>query len=140
MEESKDFARDLGRYLTWLLRSRKRFMGEHLREHGLSGAMYMILLHIDRRPGCTQDDLANHMYLDKSNVARRVKQLEELSCVCRETDPADRRENHLYLTPQGKELVPVIREYLSQWGESVTADLSEEERDTLLELLRKMAK
>ena len=71
-ELSKDFTRELGRAVTCLHRSRSKFMGERLREHGFSGAMYMILLHVDRHPGASQDSIANHMYIDKCNVARRT--------------------------------------------------------------------
>ena len=112
-ELSKDFTRELGRAVTCLHRSRSKFMGERLREHGFSGAMYMILLHVDRHPGASQDSIANHMYIDKCNVARRTKKLEELGYIRRETDQADRRQNNLYLTEKGRELVPVIKTYLS---------------------------
>ena len=137
-ELSKDFTRELGRAVTCLHRSRSKFMGERLREHGFSGAMYMILLHVDRHPGASQDSIANHMYIDKCNVARRTKKLEELGYIRRETDQADRRQNNLYLTDKGRELVPVIKTYLSQWGQGMTESLSEKEKDTLITLLTKM--
>ena len=137
-ELSKDFTRELGRAVTCLHRSRSKFMGERLREHGFSGAMYMILLHVDRHPGASQDSIANHMYIDKCNVARRTKKLEELGYIRRETDQADRRQNNLYLTDKGRELVPVIRSYLAQWGRTITEDLTSQECATLLELLTKM--
>lgn len=137
-ELSRDFTRELGRAVTCLHRSRSKFMGERLREHGFSGAMYMILLHVDRHPGASQDSIANHMYIDKCNVARRTKKLEELGYIRRETDQADRRQNNLYLTEKGRELVPVIKTYLSQWGQGMTESLSEKEKDTLITLLTKM--
>ena len=137
-ELSKDFTRELGRAVTCLHRSRSKFMGERLREHGFSGAMYMILLHVDRHPGASQDSIANHMYIDKCNVARRTKKLEELGYIRRETDQADRRQNNLYQTDKGRELVPVIKTYLSQWGQGMTESLSEKEKDTLITLLTKM--
>lgn len=137
-ERPRNFARELGRSITCLYRSRSKFLGERLREYGFSGAMYMMVLYVDRHPGATQDSIATHMYIDKSNVARRIKQLEELGYVRRETDLSDRRQNNLYLTDRGKELVPLIRSYLSQWGQEITADLTREERDTLLALLAKM--
>ena len=137
-ELSKDFTRELGRAVTCLHRSRSKFMGERLREHGFSGAMYMILLHVDLHPGASQDSIANHMYIDKCNVARRTKKLEELGYIRRETDQADRRQNNLYLTDKGRELVPVIKTYLSQWGQGMTESLSEKEKDTLITLLTKM--
>lgn len=136
--ETREFARELGKSLTFLLRDRKIFMGERLSRYGFSGPMYSMLLHVDRHPGATQDSIANHMYIDKSTVARRIKQMEELGYIRRETDLADRRQNNLYLTDSGKALVPTIRSYLSQWGQSVASDLTEEEQNTLLSLLSKI--
>ena len=137
-ERSSHFTRELGRAVTFLSRSRKRFMNERLRDYCFSGAMYMILLHIERHPGTTQDSIANHMFIDKCNVARRTKKLETLGYLYRETNQNDRRENHLYLTDKGRELVPTIREYLGQWGRSITADLTDTECAELLALLTKM--
>lgn len=137
-EHSGEYTRELGRSLTCLYRSRNKFMGEHLRDYGFSGAMYMILLHVDRHPGASQDSIATHMYIDKCNVARRTKKLEELGYLYRETDQADRRQNNLYLTGRGRELVPVVKTYLAQWGEHITADLDNSEKDTLIALLTRM--
>ena len=103
------FTRELGRAVTFLHRSRSRFMSERLRDYGFSGAMYLILLHIERHPGTTQDSIANHMFIDKCNVARRTKKLETLGYLYRETNQNDRRQNNLFLTEKGRELVPVIR-------------------------------
>lgn len=132
------FTRELGRALTCLFRGRRRFMDEKLREHEFTGNMYMILLHVDRHPGTSQDSIAAHMYLDKCSVARRAKRLEELGCIRRETDQLDRRQNKLYLTEKGRALAPVIREYLGQWGGQATAALTPEEKEELIRLLLKM--
>jgi DNA-binding MarR family transcriptional regulator/GNAT superfamily N-acetyltransferase len=137
-QEPGRFSRELGRALTFLFRGRKKFMGESLKEYDFTGAMHMILLHVDRHPGASQDSIANHMYLDKCTVARRTKRLEELGCLYRETDPLDRRQNKLYLTEKGRELAPVIRDYLAQWGNQTAASLTPEEKQELLRLLAKM--
>lgn len=136
--ERGQFSRELGRALTFLYRGRRKFMGESLKEYDFAGAMYMILLHVDRHPGASQDSIASHMYLDKCNVARRTKKLEDLGYLYRETDQSDRRQNNLYLTEKGKALAPVIRGCLGSWGDQVSAGLTEEEKQTLLTLLTKM--
>ena len=136
--DSRFFIREFGRTLTFLYRSRAKFMGERLRDYGFSGAMYMILLHVDRHPGASQDSIANHMFIDKCNVARRTKKLEALGYLYRETNQNDRRQNNLYLTEKGRELVPIIRSYMGQWGREITAGLTDEERTTLIGLLTKM--
>lgn len=135
--DKTQFERDFGRALIFLDSNRRKFMNDRLREYGLCGAMYMILLHVGRFPGTTQDAIVCRMRYDKSNVARRVKQLEELAYLRRETDPNDRRQNNLFLTPQGEQLVPVIEAALSAWAQGAVSSLSEEERESLHSLLTK---
>ena len=137
-ETELTFTREFGRTLTFLYRSRAKYMGERLRDYGFAGAMFMILLHVDRHPGVSQDRIANHLYIDKCNVARRTKKLEALGYLYRETNQNDRRQNNLYLTEKGRELVPIIRSYMGQWGREITAGLTDEERATLIGLLTKM--
>ncbi len=137
-EDHRDFSRELGRALTYLYRSRRKFMGERLREYGFTGIMYMILLHLEHHPGASQDSIAQHMYLDKCNVARRTKKMEELGYIRRETDQNDRRQNNIYLTEQGEALLPTIRSYLSQWGDGVSQALTAKEKATLLSLITRM--
>ena len=69
--------------------------------------------------------------------ANMKAKLEALGYLRRETDRADRRQNNLYLTDEGKALAPEIRGYLGQWGKEITAGLQEEEKATLLALLTK---
>ena len=66
------------------------------------------------------------------------KLLESLGYLYRETDQNDRRQNNLYLTDKGRELVPVIRAYMAQWGRTITAGLTDQERSTLIALLTKV--
>lgn len=133
-----EFPRQLSRSITFLHRQRQKYMGERLKQYGFVGAMHMILLHIARHPGTTQDAIVSHMYIDKCNVARRTKRLEELGYIRRETGKVDRRQNNLYLTEEGEKLIPVIRGYLREWAKTITRDLSDEEHLLLLGLLDRM--
>lgn len=133
-----EFPHKLSRSITYLQRQRKKFMNERLKPYGFVGAMHMILLHIGRHPGTTQDAIVSHMYIDKCNVARRTKKLEELGYIRRETGKLDRRENNLYLTEEGEKLVPVIRGYLREWATSITRDLTDEEHILLIHLLDRL--
>ena len=137
-ERLVDFPRQLSRSLTYLQRQRKKFMSERLKPYGFVGTMHMILLHIGRHPGTTQDAIVSHMYVDKCNVARRTKKLEELGYIRRETGKQDRRENNLYLTEAGQEMVPIILGYLREWATSITRGLTDEEHILLIDLLDRL--
>lgn len=143
MEHSLDhdpaeYPRVLGRTITYLHRQKIKFMNDHLKEYELFGAMHMIINYVGRHPGTSQDAIVSNMNIDKCTVARRTKRLEELGYLYRETDAIDRRQNNLYLTDKGEEILPSIRKYLMQWSEVVSQKLAPEERDTLISLLEKI--
>jgi len=138
-KQNAEFSRQLSRLVVHLNRMRKRFMGEHLRCYGLGGSMYMFLTALDHNPGASQDFLVNHFYLDKGNVARSAKKLEELGYIRREVDSNDRRQYNLYLTEKGEQILPVIRGYIVEWSGYLTENMTEEECRNALALLTKMA-
>jgi DNA-binding MarR family transcriptional regulator len=133
-----EFSKNLGRALAQLNRLRKRFMNERLREFGLSGPLYMFLITLDKKPGASQDYLVEKFYMDKGNVARGAKRLADLGYILRRTDPADKRQNNLYLTEKGRELLPTIYSLLMEWSKIMTGNFSDSERDTAIELLERM--
>lgn len=133
-----DFSKDFGRQITHLNRLRKRFMSEKLKEFGLGGSMYMYIVSLDRNPGASQDFLVARFFMDKGNVARSAKRLEELGYIRREIDPDDRRQYKLFLTDSGQKLVPIIRTHLAQWSEFLSDGFSDEERSTATDLLERM--
>lgn len=133
-----EFSRDLGRAITHINRIRKRYMAGRLAEYGLGGALYMYMLAIGGNEGASQDFLVCRFCADKGNVARAVKKLEDMGYLRREADPEDRRQNRLFLTERGKELMPIIGGYLAEWGDLLTKDMDEEELKAAHEMFRKL--
>lgn len=133
-----EFSRDLGRAITHINRIRKRYMAGRLAEYGLGGALYMYMLAIGNNEGASQDFLVNRFCADKGNVARAVKKLEDMGYLRREADPDDRRQNRLFLTDRGEELMPIIGGYLDEWGDLLTKDMDEGEMKAAHEMFRKL--
>jgi DNA-binding MarR family transcriptional regulator len=137
-EQHTEFSHKLSRAISRLNRMRKRFMNEHLKEYGISGSQYMFIIALNKNPGSSQDYLAEHYYKDKGLVARSTKRLEELGYITRETDPNDKRQNNLYLTEKGKELVPHIYSLMNQWAGSAVEGLTADECNNTLKILESM--
>jgi DNA-binding MarR family transcriptional regulator len=137
-DRSAEFSRNLGRTISRLNRLRKRFMNDHLRQYELSGSHYMFLITLNKRPGSSQDYLVERYYMDKGNVARGTKRLVELGYIRRETDPNDKRQNNLYLTEKGKEIVPYIYQLLHEWSQIMSENLTIDECYKALDLLDRM--
>ncbi len=136
--ENQEFARNIVRYISRLERQRKRYLDKNLYDHKLYGSMFMVILFLNRNPGAIQDDLCEFLGIDKSGIARKCRRLEDLGYIRREQSKEDRRQNMLYLTDKGNELLPIIRELLSNWREKVTAGMNESDQKELLRLLELM--
>ena len=106
---------------------------------GLKSIHASYLTEICANPGISQDNLARLIFINKSNVARQVAVLEEEGFIRREPSAADKRVMELYPTEKTLEMLPQITQVLVKWEECITHDLSEEEKDLLTALLRKMS-
>ncbi|MCR2815221.1 MarR family winged helix-turn-helix transcriptional regulator [Microbacterium jiangjiandongii] len=68
---------------------------------GMLPGAYKVFTSIVRCEPVTQAALAEQLALDKGQLSRTVRELEELGLVTRTPDPADRRSSRLSATPEG---------------------------------------
>ncbi len=76
---------------------------------GMLPAAYKIFTTIVRRESVTQTALAEHLLLDKGQLSRTVRELEELGLIVRAPDPTDRRSSLLSPTPFGLQRLAFAR-------------------------------
>ena len=86
----------------------------------------------------TQEQLAKRVYVNKSNAARQVAVLEEAGFVRRSLSDEDKRAMLVYPTEKAYEAWPQIRQIFRDWEALVAQDLTEEQRQLLIEMLAKM--
>jgi DNA-binding MarR family transcriptional regulator len=110
-----------------------------LAEHGLKARSFSVLVLAsgDARP--SQRDLAEFLRLDPSQVVSLVDDLQSRGLVERQPDPSDRRANVVVATDAGRTLAAAARDAARVAEERVHAQLSEEERELLTGLLRRLA-
>ena len=82
-----------------------------------------------------QQDLADALSLDPSNVVGLLNELEERQLITRRRDPADRRRHIVELSALGQEELGRAYARLSSVEDDLLSALSAEERDTLYNLL-----
>ena len=116
-----------------------QYRSDNLAQFGLKSIHASYLTEICANPGISQDRLAKLIFINKSNVARQVAVLEEDGFVRRVPSAADKRVMELYPTEKTLEIMPRINEILLCWENCITHDLSEEEKELLTALLRKMS-
>lgn len=63
-----------------------------------------IMVNLVRSPGISQQDLANKLFVGRSNMTMLLPQMEKRGLVERRPDPADKRALRLFLTEKGRVL------------------------------------
>lgn len=109
-----------------------------LGETGLAGNHTPCLLALYRNPGISQEELARQVHNNKSTITRQLAALEAGGYVRREPSPDDRRATLVYPTEKALALQGRIRSILRGWNDYLTADLTEDERETLSRLIERV--
>ena len=130
---------DIIRDMLEISRCGVQYRADNLTQFGLKSFHASYLTEICANPGISQDRLAKIICINKSNVARQVAILEEDGFVRRDPSEADKRVMELYPTEKTLALLPQLNEILLCWENCITQDLSEEEKECLSTLLRKMS-
>ncbi len=97
--------------------------------------LLMMLYHMD---GCSQEELASGIEVDRTNVGRSLKKMEGLEYVRRERDPADSRAYRIYLTSRGWGLRRRLEHIRSCLERTIAGGVKEEELLLVLDLLGRM--
>lgn len=127
-----------GRLIACLYHQGRSYFEKELAPYNLgSGAMPVLkaLLHHD---GINQQELSEHLHVDKATTTRAIIKLIKIGYVRRERDPQDLRAYRLFVTPKAREIAPEIRRVLQAWTAILTEGLTDEEKETALTLLRHM--
>lgn len=105
----------------------------------VSSYMYIYYL-CNHNEGINQDSLAKKVYVNKSNVARNIKALENSGYVYREVDENDKRAYKVYPTDKAYAILPFIKNKMGYFNDVLCNGLTEDEVNTLNSLLIKVAK
>src|SRR5215472_7895111 len=98
-----------------------------------------ILRLLNMSAGVSQQELAAKLGIHPSRLVALLDELERKGLVERRPNPNDRRQYSLHLTERGVQTLNEVGQVARQHQEALCAALSPEERDTLGELLRKIA-
>lgn len=116
------------------------YLEERLKGSGLSGIQATYIPEIIWSPGINQDQLAQKLHVNKSNVARQLFMLEENDFIERRRCENDRRVMEVFPTEKAIAVEKKIREANSEWRRALFADMTEEERELLEEVLDRLAR
>ncbi|MEP9379191.1 MarR family transcriptional regulator [Aquabacter sp. CN5-332] len=116
---------------------RKRFE-QRARGHGLTRAQWQALAYLANNEGIHQGGLAELIDIEPITLGRIVDRLEARGLIERRQHPTDRRVWLLFLTEAARPLLSVMREVGEATRSEALLDISETERQQLLDMLGRM--
>lgn len=138
MENKIEFE-NIGRYFSQMYRKGRIYYAHELKKYNLGSGQSIFLFQLYKKDGISQDELANTLYIDKGTTARSLQKLESEGFIKKEVLVTDRRTNIIYLTEKALNLKPEINAVLKKWDTLLACSLSENEKSTLLNLLKKIS-
>ena len=109
-----------------------------LADMGVTPASFSVLEVLRANPGATQSKLARAVHLDRSSVVPLLDKLQDRGLLSRRASVTDRRNNHIYLSPQGKALLEAAMLRVREHERRMTARLTAVEKRALIGLLAKI--
>ena len=105
----------------------------------LSACHAPYILAICKNPGISQDKLARHICINRSNVTRQLAYLEEHGYVERRQSESDRRVLLVYPTQLALDVLPTVKAVVREWNEFITEGFSADELEQLEDMLERIA-
>ncbi|MDV4151472.1 MarR family transcriptional regulator [Clostridium sp. AL.422] len=135
MEEMK--YENIAKYISEIQRMGNIFFLKELSHLGLGYGQFNFLMELYRKDGVRQEDLSLNLKIDKGTTARAVKKLEIEGFITRVNDDKDKRAYRLFLTDKGLKHKKEICNVAKSWEENLTKNLTFEEKEIILNLLKK---
>lgn len=128
---------NIAKYISEIQRMGNIFFLKELSHLGLGYGQFNFLMELYKKDGVRQEDLSINLKIDKGTTARAVKKLELEEYIIRVHDEKDKRAYRIFLTEKGMEHKNNIYKVAKTWEENLTKNLTIEEKEIMLRLLKK---
>jgi len=135
MTERTDYTHQLTQGFLRINRRYRRYMHRSLKEHGVSDVAFPYIVAIARNPGTHQDQLAFLHGVDKSHIARIIRDLELEGYVSIEKSPDDRRRHMINLSDKGWEMYELIMTATQEWEAYISDNVQEQDLITTIQTI-----
>lgn len=136
MEE--DFDSNIGFLVNDVARLMRTLYDRRMAPLGLTRSQWWVLNHLYFHEGISQTELAAILDIEKAALGRLLDRMEAKGLVARRQDEKDKRTRRVYLTEQVQPTLQVMRKAAAVTREESMASLSQAERASLLDMLRRM--
>ncbi|GIP24475.1 MarR family winged helix-turn-helix transcriptional regulator [Paenibacillus sp. J22TS3] len=119
-------------------RKLSQLLQHRLRDYHITPEQWSVLYRIWEKEGQIQKEIGERSGKDKPTTTRILAALEEKGFIRRESGEKDRRSYSIFITDEGKRVIEQTEPIEHQLHSDVTEGLSEEEKASLLRLLRRL--
>lgn len=127
-----------GRYISGVYRAFQMFLKSRLVEWDMRPLEFRILLYLIHNDGASQEQIAEAISVDKSVIARMVKDLIADGYIARKVNERDRRAYQLFRTERAKEFQATMMMILEEWEAIILEEVPEDEREHFSDLMRRV--
>ena len=103
---------------------------------GLTRSQWWLLTYLYFKDGINQKDLASLMDMEKAPLSRLLDRMEIKGWILRKNETKDRRIKNIYLSESVKPLIGSMRKKAAEYRQDSLSVLSDEELDSLRNLLQ----
>lgn len=114
------------------------YVKKKLEPFNLAPEQNLIMMLLWEKDGLTQNEIAEALTKDKTNIARMLSNLEGKGFIRRICDEKDRRSLKVYLTDEGKELGNHVIPIAEEFHDIICEGISDEELELMRKILLKM--
>ena len=100
--------------------------------------MILVFLYMEKDKKITQRMIEKRLNMTNPTITNIIKIMVNKNLVYKLKDKEDRRQSYLYLTPNGLELAPKCGKIMEATDRQAYRNLSDDELETLIRLLKKV--
>lgn len=132
--------REILREVGMIARALDSISNIEFKEIDLTKGQYLYLVRIYENPGIIQEKLAEMIKVDRTTAARAIQKLEAQGLIEKKDDETNKKIKRLYTTDKGAQAYPNLKREGDHSNAVALAGLSEEEAETLFQLLQRVRK
>lgn len=119
-------------------RMRRSAYDQFMKPLAITRAQWWVLANLSRQDGMMQTQLAAVLDVGKASLGILIEKLERSGWLTRQEDPNDKRAKRVFLTRPAHALIARMTKMEHSFNKQVLADLTPEERATLVTALQKI--
>lgn len=114
------------------------FCTERLSQMDVTYGQLYIILFLGKRESCSPKDISTALHLDAGHLNRTLAKMVTENLVVQTKSTVDKRASVVQLTAHGRQVYEKSRNLFQEWDTTALEMLTEEEKQTLMQLIRKV--